>query len=114
MKINYSFTAMTPLFTGSDENSGTVRKLRREKRQLNQPVKFKSTFKNRIERTKALMDVIYHVYAAIDPKLKSQHYGFYEAYANKVKAAATVPGKKQFLNRLMDSCGVDVLPDGSA
>lgn len=113
MKINYSFTASTPLFTGSDENSGTVRKLRREKRLLGEPITFKSTFKNKIERTMALMDVLYQVYANIDPKLKKKHYGFYQAYANKVKAAATVPTKKEFLNRLMDSCGVEVLLDGS-
>jgi hypothetical protein len=114
MKINYSFTARTPLFTGSDENNGTVRKLRREKRLLKEPVRFKSSFKNKIERTKTLMDVIYQVYANIDPKLKTENYGFYKAYANKVKAATSVPNKKQFLSRLLESCGIDVLSDGSS
>jgi hypothetical protein len=114
MKVNYSFTALTPLFTGSDENSGTLRTLRREKRLLANPVVFKSVFKNKIERTKALMNVVFPVYQNIDKSLKSDHYGFYEAYANKTKAALAVENKKQFLNKLLESCGISVLADGTA
>jgi hypothetical protein len=114
MKVNYSFTALTPLFTGSDENSGTLRTLRREKRLLANPVVFKSVFKNKIERTKALMNVVFPVYQNIDKSLKSDHYGFYEAYANKTKAALAVENKKQFLNKLLESCGIPVLADGTA
>lgn len=114
MKVKYSFTAKTPLFTGSDENAGTLRTLRRERRLLPAPVKFKSRFKNEQERTQALMDVIYPVYSNIDPKLKSSNYGFYEAYANKVIAAASSENKKAFLNRLMSSCGIGKLADGQA
>jgi hypothetical protein len=114
MKVNYSFTALTPLFTGSDENSGTLRTLRREKRLLSNPVVFKSVFKNKIERTKALMNVIFPVYQNIDKSLKSGSYGFYEAYANKTKAALAVENKKQFLNKLLESCGIVILADGSS
>jgi len=114
MKVNYSFTALTPLFTGSDENSGTLRTLRREKRLLANPVIFKSVFKNKIERTKALMNVVFPIYQNINKSLKSDHYGFYEAYANKLKAAFSVENKKQFLNKLLESCGIVVLSDGSA
>ena len=114
MKVNYSFTALTPLFTGGDENNGTLRTLRREKRLLTNPVKFKSVFKNKIERTKALMNLIYPVYTNIDKKLKANNYGFYEAYANKVKAALATENKKQFLNKLLESCGIVVLADGSS
>jgi hypothetical protein len=114
MKVNYSFTALTPLFTGGDENNGTLRTLRREKRLLTNPVKFKSVFKNKIERTKALMNLIYPVYTNIDKKLKADNYGFYEAYANKIKAALATENKKQFLNKLLESCGIVVLADGSS
>lgn len=114
MKVQYSFVAQTPLFTGSDENAGTLRTLRREKRLLPNRVVFKSTFKNEQERTQALMNIIYPVYANIDKSLKSAHYGFYEAYANKVIAAASSENKKIFLNRLMASCGVANLADGHA
>jgi len=114
MKVNYSFTALTPLFTGGDENNGTLRTLRREKRLLTNPVKFKSMFNNKIERTESLMNLVYQVYANIDTKLKADNYGFYEAYANKVKAALASENKKQFLNKLLESCGIVVLADGSA
>lgn len=114
MKVQYSFMALTPLFTGSDENAGTLRTLRREKRLLPEPIKFKSNFKNEQDRTQALMNIIYPVYANIDPGLKSSHYGFYEAYANKVIAAASSENKKMFLNRLMASCGISNLSDGHA
>lgn len=113
MKVNYSFTALTPLFTGGDENNGTLRTLRREKRLLTNPVKFKSIFNNKIERTKALMNLVYPVYTNIDKNLKADNYGFYEAYANKVKAALATENKKQFLNKLLESCGIVVLADGS-
>jgi len=114
MKVNYSFTALTPLFTGGDENNGTLRTLRREKRLLTNPIKFKSVFQNKIERTKALMNLVYSVYSNIDKSLKADHYGFYEAYANKVKAALATENKKQFLNKLLESCGIAVLSDGSS
>lgn len=114
MRLSYSFTALTPLFTGGDENNGTLRTLRREKRLLTNPVKFKSVFKNKVERTKALMNLVYPVYTNIDKKLKADNYGFYEAYANKVKAALATENKKQFLNKLLESCGIVVLADGSS
>jgi hypothetical protein len=114
MKVNYSFTALTPLFTGGDENNGTLRTLRREKRLLTHPVKFKSVFNNKIERTKALMNLVYPVYTNIDKDLKAGNYGFYEAYANKIKAALATENKKQFLNKLLESCGIVVLADGSS
>lgn len=113
MKINYSFTALTPLFTGSDENTGTLRMLRREKKLLKNPISFKSTFKNKIERTKALMDIVYSIYLNIDIKLKSDNYGFYEAYSNKVKASFCTENKNLFLNKLLESCGISVLTGGA-
>lgn len=114
MKIKYSIEALTPLFTGSDENNGTLRTLRREKRLLKNPIVIKSSFTDEVERTKALMNIIYPVYINIDQKLKRDNYGFYEAYANKVKAALSMPDKNTFLNKLLESCGIVVLSDGSA
>ena len=114
MKINYSFTAQTPLFTGSDENSGTIRTLRREKVLLKNPITFESNFSNDIERRKTLMDIIFPVYASIAIKLKYENYGFYEAYSNKLKAACTSKDKFQFLNKLIESCNIVTLPNGIA
>lgn len=106
MKIKYTFIAETPLFTGSDEKSGTVRTLRREKRRLKKSIKIDSSFSNENKRTSALMDIIYNVYSEIDVKLKKGNYGFYDAYSNKVKASTFVKTKKQFLTRLLEGCGI--------
>lgn len=114
MKIDYSFKALTPLFTGSDENSGTLRTLRREKILLQNPIKFESKFKNKIERTAAFMCIVYAVYQNIDKKLKSDYYGFYEPFSNKIKAALASENKNQFLNKLLESCGISTLSDGTA
>jgi hypothetical protein len=112
MKINYSFVAKTPLFTGSDESTGIVRTLRREKVLLNNPITFESNFKNDVERRKTLMDIIYPIYSSIPLKLKSENYGFYEAYSNKVKAALASKDKYSFLNKLVESCSIVIIPDG--
>ena len=114
MKIDYSFTALTPLFTGSDENSGIVRTLRREKVLLKSPITFISRFDSDTGRRRALMDVVYSVYSNIPQKLKTDNYGFYDAYANKLKAAACSQTKNRFLNRLLESCDIETLVDGSA
>lgn len=114
MRVNYSFVAETPLFTGSNEKSGTLRTLRREKRKLKKPVSFESTFDSQNERTAAIMDIVYQVYSAIDSKLKRENYGFYEAYANKVYGATFVNSKRNFLTTLMKSCDVQTLPEGGA
>jgi len=112
MKVNYSFVAETPLFTGSDENSGIVRTLRREKVLLKNPVTFESSFSSAEERRKALMDIIFGIYASIPQRLKTDNYGFYEAYSNKVKAACASRDKYVFLNRLVDSCSIVTIPAG--
>lgn len=108
MKINYQITALTPLFTGSDENTGTTRKLRRETRMIT-PVEIQSNFATKNERRKALMNVVFPIYKSIDAKLKSGNYGFYEAYANKIKSALGSPTKTQFLNTLLESLSISVM-----
>lgn len=111
-KINYKFVALSPLFTGSDENTGIVRTLRREKVMLKNPITYISTFENNIEKRKEIMNIIYPIYCAISQKLKSDNYGFYEAYSNKVKAATSSQTKYEFLNRLIEDCSIATLPEG--
>lgn len=114
MRLNYSFTALTPLFTGAAEKSGTTSLLRREKRRLKNKINIESKFSSQNERTRALMDIIYYVYSDIDPKLKRAYYGFYDAYTGKLKAATYVKTKREFLTRLLSSCGIDSLSTESS
>lgn len=110
-RINYSFVAKTPVFTGSDENNGTVRNLRREKRLLPERITIQSQFKDRKSRQTAALNILYSVYKCIDNALKSGNYGYYDAFANKAKAATQCPDKYVFLNQLCESCGVTTITD---
>ena len=114
LKVNYTFKAVTPLFTGSNENKGTVRTLRREKVLLPKSKIIKSNFKSKNERTQAVMDIIYSVYSEIDLKLKSDNYGFYDAYANKVKNATFVKTKQEFLTKLTESLDIQSMSGGNS
>lgn len=110
-RINYSFVAKTPIFTGSDGNNGTVRNLRREKRLLPERVTIQSRFTDRKARQTAALNILYSVYKEIDNSLKSGNYGYYDAFANKAKAATQCPDKYAFLNQLCESCGVVTISD---
>lgn len=110
-KINYSFVAQTPVFTGSDENNGTTRSLRREKRLLPERVTIQSQFKDRKSRQTAALNILYSVYKCIDNALKTGNYGYYDAFANKIKTATQCPNKYVFLNQLCESCGVVTITD---
>ena len=110
-KINYSFVAKTPLFTGSDENHGTTRQLRREKRLLPSRITIQSRFADRKARQTAALNILFSIYKEIPNDLKSGSYGFYDAYANKCKAATQTPDKYAFLNQLCDSCSVITISD---
>lgn len=110
-KINYQIIAKTPIFTGSDENSGTIRQLRREKRLLPQRVTVQSNFADRKARQTAALNILYAIYKEIPNDLKAGSYGFYDAYANKVKAATHNPDKYAFLNQLCDTCSVTTISD---
>jgi hypothetical protein len=110
IRLNYSFVAKTPIFTGSDENNGTTRQLRREKRLLPQRATIESRFIDRKARQTAALNILYSVYKEIDNSLKS-NYGYYDAFANKAKAATQCPDKYAFLNQLCESCGVVTISD---
>jgi hypothetical protein len=111
IRLNYSFATKTPIFTGSDENNGTTRSLRREKRLLPTRVTLQSKFKCRKSRQTAALNVLFAVYKQIDNSLKSANYGFYDSFANKAKASTQCQDKYAFLNQLCESCGVESISD---
>ncbi len=110
-KITYHFIAQTPIFTGSDENHGTTRALRREKRLLPKRITIQSQFADRKTRQTAALNILFAIYKEIPNDLKAGNYGFYDAFANKVKAATQNPDKYQFLNQLCDTCSVTTISD---
>lgn len=112
LTVNYKMEALSPIFTGDDESLGTINLFRRRTYHLPKSIHVKSGFKNSAERSLAAMDVIYPIYSCIDQRLKSDYYGYYEQYANNVRAAAAMPGKKSFLNRILELCAIQVLDEG--
>jgi len=108
-RVTYSLTAQTPIFTGSDEKSGTIKMLRRESRLLPKPIEIQSAFANEQERRLAALHILFGVYDNISPQLKADNYGYYDAFAGKVKAAAKAPTKYAFLTMLCEMCDIDTI-----
>ena len=111
IKLNYKVEALQQIHTGADENHGTTTLLRREKRKLRNKIVIKSNFKNEKHRRESLMIILLSVYRSIDPELKSKYYGYYDAFAGKLMASASVSNKQEFLTRLCESCGVRTIND---
>lgn len=108
LKIKYEFTALQPIHTGSDENTGTERKLRREKVLLKYPVKIKSKFETVEQRREAVINILFHVWKCIDFESfsKMRLMNIWDEYSSKVLAATSVRTKEQFLNILTAKMGI--------
>lgn len=108
IKVNYEFIAQQPIHTGSDENTGTERKLRREKVLLQNPVTFTSKFTSLELKREAILAILYHVYKSIDFEgmQKSRLMGIWDEFTSKVLASAAVRTKEQFLNTICNKLGI--------
>lgn len=102
MKIAYTMTAKQPIFTGSDEGTGIIRTLRREKVLLtNQPI-ITSWFKTENSRRAAILTILETVWKSID--FEGMHgmrrMRIWDEFSSKVLAATGVRTRFQFLNEL--------------
>lgn len=113
LRINYSFTAKQPLFTGSDENFGTERKLIREKVIMKNPIIIKSNFKNETERRIAILKILKNIWKNLDVSSmpNSRIIGIYDEFASKILASTCVKTKYQFLNEICYKFGIRSLDD---
>lgn len=73
IKVNYNFKALSPIHTGSDSNTGTLKEFRKHKVPVNQEVKFKSNFSSESERILTLVEILYSVWKSIDISSISSH-----------------------------------------
>lgn len=106
IKVEYQLTALEPLFHGSDnQTSGNKRMFRRERHKIT-PVRVASVFADEHQRRVAALSILFGVYKSIDPKLKSEYYGYYEPFLSNVLTATHTRTKFEFLNKLLESCGV--------
>lgn len=111
LKLDYSFRALTPIHTGSDENTGTERKLRREKILLKQPITYLSKFKTHEEKREALLSILQHIWKSIDFEgmQKGRLMSIWDEFTSKVLASTQVKTKEQFLNTISAKMGIRAL-----
>lgn len=110
IRINYTFKTVGPLFTGSDENSGTLRTLRRQKIALAENQVYKSRLDEKTRRD-AVVQILAGVWQAIDfDSIKGTRLmGIWGEFANKLTAAARAANKYQFFEILCRSWGIEAI-----
>ena len=103
-------TARQPIFTGSDEDTGTIRTFRREKVLCRQE-KINSWFKNEVHRRMAVLTVFESVWSEIDFEnmRPMRRMKIWDEFSAKVLAATHIRTRYQFLNELCRSFGVQSL-----
>lgn len=113
LKVKHTFTALQPIFTGSDENHGTTRSLRREKVIMRSPVNIKSGFVNEALRRQAILKIIFNVYKNIDfnSMSKSRLLGIWDEFASKLIVSTSCRSKYEFLNNLCAMFDIRSLTD---
>lgn len=113
LKIKHTFTALQPVFTGSDENHGTQRSLRREKIIMKNPVRITSKFTSDELRRDAILKIILNVWKNIDfdSMSNSRIMGIWDEFSSKLISSTSVRTRFQFLNELCSKFDVRSLTD---
>lgn len=106
LKISYDFIALQPIHTGSDENLGILKTLRREKVNVLNPRKIKSRFtseQNRLKR-QAVALLLMRCWDKMDKS--GNMMTIYEQVAAKLLASTAVRTKEEFLQALCKRLGI--------
>lgn len=114
IKIDYEFIAKTPLHTGSDENMGIAKMLRRQKIQI-PVVKYKSVYLTQEARHEAIVELLYLVHKAINWQGmdKNRLMGIWDEIYSKLIKACYVSNKYQFLEKFCKSLDVRSIGDNA-
>ena len=99
LKVAYVFTAVQPIHTGSDQNLGTLRTLRKEKVLVQNPKPVKSRFTPDQKRLKrqALALLLVRLWDKMGNKARVT---IYEEVASKLLASTSVRNKEEFLQTI--------------
>ncbi len=110
-KLNYDFVALKSIHTGSDENNGTEKKLRREKVMLTNPVVYESSFKDVKDKRESFLIILYHIWKCIDfeSMQDSRIKNIWNEFTSKLLASSCVRTKEQFLNTICNKMGIRTL-----
>jgi CRISPR/Cas system CMR subunit Cmr4 (Cas7 group RAMP superfamily) len=113
IKINYKFEALTPLHTGSDQDAGIMKTLRRQKIAID-PVYFESNYTDS-QRIDAIVSILYAVHKSLDWAGMNNSRKIHiwdECYSKILKASATRT-RFQFFNSLCAGWGIRSVLDDS-
>ncbi len=113
IKIDYVFKAKTPIHTGSDENAGTIRTLRRFKILLPEKQVIESRFdkKERIEIVTRVLSVLYNSIDK-DSFSKDRLKRIWEEFYTKIKKGViSSKTKEQFIESFCKSFGIKIVYD---
>lgn len=112
IRLDYTFTAVSPIHTGSDTNAGTTRTLRRQKIILQEPVTYESNYTDEPRRD-AIVDVLYAIHKSIDwDSIKGTRLmGIWDEMYSKVLKAAGAANRHQFFQGLCDGWDIRSVHD---
>lgn len=113
IKIKYRTTANQSIFTGSDEDAGTIKTLRREKVALSNPVTHQSWFKSENSRRAAALWILEEVWKKInfEDMAPTRRMKIWDEFSTKMLAATRVRTRFQFLNEFSRSFNIKALSD---
>lgn len=102
IKINYNFEALSPIHTGADTNTGTLKEFRKQKVALKDKKIIKSKFKSASERRKTLVKILHAIWSRIDLREFSRHrlMRVYGEFERKLLASTGVKTKEQWVTTL--------------
>lgn len=111
IKIKYKTVARQSIFTGSDEDSGIIKTLRREKVALLNPITHKSWFKSENSRRAAALWILEEIWRKInfEDMSSSRRMRIWDEFSTKMLAATRVRTRLQFLNEFARSFNVKSL-----
>jgi len=112
-KIQYTATALQPIFTGSDEDAGTLKTLRREKVKLPKAIRHKSWFKSENSRRVAILMILERIWKSIDfePMRAMRKLKIWDEFSSKLLAATRIKTRFQFINELCRFFNIKALND---
>jgi len=101
IKVNYSFKLTSPLHTGSDEDMGTLKALRRLEMKITKPVVY-STKLDRDNKRKLVMQFCWLLWKNIDKKSMGQSRlkGIWDEFTRKLKRATACTDKYKYLDKI--------------
>jgi len=113
LRINYEFKAKSPIHTCSDEDYGTLKRLRRLKIITNEEIKLESNFVDDNLKRDGIIYILKEIFKKIDKTNMKQNrlYNIYEEFQHKILASANTVNRFSWLDSLCTKLNIRSLDD---